>query len=148
MNRAADNDYRSAIPHVRGIIGYFCVIAMFGCISLIVHASLEEKKIRYRMTEKNIEKMRLLEEIRKLNNRIGERESYQRIAGLIEEKLPQLGPPRNPAVELAVPGLRSGIGTSDYLPMPPEKEGFFDGIRRGWELTRKETQRWLQSLVE
>ncbi|MEW6236172.1 MAG: hypothetical protein AB1656_12365 [Candidatus Omnitrophota bacterium] len=148
MNQAAANDYRSMVPHVRGIIGYFCVIAIFGCISLIVHASLEEKKIRYRMTEKNFEKMRLLEEIRQLNNRIGELESYQRIAGLIQEQLPQLGPPRNPAVELAAPGLRSGIGFSDYLPMPPEKEGFFDGLRRGWDMTRKETRSWLQSLVE
>ncbi len=148
MGRKKRSDDRQFVPIVRSIISYLCVIALFGSVTLIVHASLMEKKIRYLMTDRIFEKMELLDEKRKVNNQIAELESYQRISGLIEERLPHLGPPRYPAIEISVQGLRSNAATLDHPPLNLEDEGWMEQFRRRWNQVEEELKEGLKTLVD
>jgi len=148
MSRKHSNETDHLVPMVRGIISYFCVITIFGCVSLVVHASMMEKRIRYSMTDKNFEKMRLLDELRKIDNQIGELESYSRISNLIEDQLPFLGPPRHSAIDIAVPGLRSHTEFSDWAIPEYHSDSFIDQFRYGWKEMQRKFRAGLQSLVE
>lgn len=100
------------------------------------------------MTDRNFEKMELLDEIRKINNQIAELESYQRISGLIEKRLPHLGPPRYPAIEISVQGLRSNTDTFDHPPLNLDDDGWLEQFRRRWNQVEEELKKGLKNLVE
>ncbi len=132
MPRRQAEDFHTTIQVARGFLGYVWMIVLFSSITLIVNISMEVKRIRYSLGEKNFEKMRLLNERRRVENRIGELERYNRIAELVQTQLPHLGPPRHPAIELVVPGLQTRSGLP--APVAPELEemGILSRIRDGW----------------
>ncbi len=149
MNRANNkSDYERIIPVIRGTLSYLCLVALFGCITLIVQVALEEKKIRYQMTDLNFVKLELMKEIRDLDNRISELERYQRIAGLIEEELPQLGPPRHRVIELEVPGLKSENAFSDPTVYRREEKDFLGRMRDAWKSMQEGVKRIYDNLIQ
>jgi len=148
MKRFHAAEYESLIHAARGLIGYLCLIILFGGVILIVQAAMEVKRIRYQMTDAYIEKIRLLDELRIIDNRIAELERYSLIAERISATLPYLGPPRHPAIELEVPGLQTRTG-------PPEApldlladRSTLAWMRNGWHTMRQNVRDWLRSLIE
>lgn len=148
MRRAQTEEPDSLVYVVRGFLGYLCLIILFGGVILIVQASMEVKRLRYQLTDANLEKMDLLEALRKVDNQISELERYSRIAEKVSSAMPQLGPPRHPAIELATPGLQKRSG-------PPETP--FDllqdnsplaKLRNGWQAVRESARGWLRALIE
>ena len=95
---------------VRYFLGYCWLIVLFGCVISIVQASMDIKRLGYQITGKIETKIALMEETRKIDNQISEMESYQRIADLLRQHRPELGPPKYPAIELKVAGLRERSG--------------------------------------
>ncbi|MFB3784958.1 MAG: hypothetical protein ACE15F_01175 [bacterium] len=148
MPRKPADDFHTTIHVARGFLGYIWMIVLAGSVILIVNMSMEVKRIRYSLGEKNLEKIRLLDELRRVENRIGELERYHRIAELVRTQLPQLGPPRHPAIELVVPGLQTRTG----LPVPaaPELEepGLLSRVRKYWQRmgdwVREQVHRWIE----
>jgi hypothetical protein len=129
MRRKQKNDYEPLIPYVRGFIGYLWIVVSFGCITLLVQSSLEEKEIRYQLGEKNSIKMDLQDRIRQVQNEITELERYERIAQLVDEKLPQLGPPSHPAIEIPVAGLHVRSGIPEFQIPLREKDHWINRMR-------------------
>jgi len=149
MKRAyRGRDYESAVPMLRGLILYVCVIVIFGCIIALVQASMAEKRIRYHLAERFFENMRLMEDSRRLDNQIHSLESYERIAELVRERLPELQPPRYPAVELEVPGLSARTGAPDSVIVPEENPGWLTRFRRQWRGMEEKVRHWARALVE
>ena len=146
--RRVRKDVEASIPVVRGLIVYLWLLILFGSVILIVQASMEEKKIRYRLTDRNSEKKDLLEEIRKVDNRIAELESYRRIGDLVEEQLPYLGPPRHPAIVIAVPGLTSPNLGNVKMVYVFEDRSWLTRFRQQWKKSQLQVMDYLQSLIE
>jgi len=147
LKRAHSDESENAVKVVRAFFGYIWLIVFFGCVILLVQASLEEKRIRYRMGEQNIRKIGLLDEIRRCDNRIKELENFNRIAMLTETQLPQLGVPKKPAIELTVPGLRNRTGFPKAVKPIPRDRGFLRGLRDRWRHIENETRQWMRELV-
>lgn len=103
--RRERDDYYSAIPIVRVALGYLCLLVLFGTVILLVQASIEINKARYYIGELNRDKFRLMDELRSLDNKIRALEGYERIASIVSEELPELGPPQYPAIVIEVVGL-------------------------------------------
>ncbi len=148
MPRKPADDFYTTIHVARGFLGYVWLIVLTGSVILIVNMSMEVKRIRYSLGEKNLEKMRLLDELRRVENRIGELERYNRIAELARSELPQLGPPRHPAIELVVPGLQTRTG----LPAPAapvmEEPGILSRARKYWQRMGDWARERLHSWIE
>lgn len=148
MRRAQGEEQEHLVYVVRGFLGYLCLIILFGGVILIVQAAMEVKRIRYQLTDANIEKMTLLEELRKIDNRISEMERYSLIAEKVSAALPQLGPPRHPAIELAVPGLQKQSG----LPGAPvdllQDHSPLAKLRDKMQFLRETVHGWLRSAIE
>lgn len=148
MAKTAKNDYEMLIPYIRGFIGYLWIVISFGCVILLVQASLEEKEIRYQMGSKNLEKTKLLDELRQVNNQIAELERFERIDGLVREKLPQLGPPRFPAIEIPVAGLQLRYGMPEESFYVIKQETWATKARAYWNNLQTRISLWAKRLVE
>lgn len=148
MRRMQTEEPDSLVYVVRGFLGYLCLIILFGGVILIVQASMEVKRIRYQLTDANLEKMNLLEELRKVENKVNELERYNRIAEKIGSALPQLGPPRHPAIELAVPGLQKRSGPPETPDTLLQDNSPLAKLRNGWQKLRETLRGWMYGLVE
>lgn len=148
MPKNVKNDYEILIPYIRGFIGYLWIVISFGCVILLVQASLEEKAIRYEMGARNLEKTKLMDELRQVNNQIAELERFERIDGLVKEKLPQLGPPRYPAIEIPVPGLQIQGGLPEGNLVVTKEETWASKARARWYNLNNKIRNWAKSLVE
>ncbi len=138
----------SFVIFVRLFLGYFCLILMFGFVILTVQSSIEEKKIRYRISDKSFDKMELLESLHEVNNQINRLESYQRITKLVEQELPMLCPPAYPAVELKVQGLEMrGESTISSIDLNA-REGIITRLHRKWKYAQNKIWNWIRSFVE
>lgn len=148
MRRPHAGEYDGLVHMVRGFLGYLSLIVLFGGVIFIVQASMEVKRIRYKLTEANVEKERLLDDLMKVNNKISELERFTYIAERLETALPHLGPPRHPAIELETPGLQTRTG-------PPEApvELLVDHsplarLRNSWNALRQTVRGWLSSVIK
>ncbi len=148
MKRNRTDEFDSLINVTRGFLGYLCLIILFGGVILIVQSSMEVKRIRYSLTIAYEEKKELLDQLSKLDNRIGELERYSRIAERIETILPHLGPPRRPAIELKVDGLVGRAGIPGAPSVLLKDESPLANMRKGWQNLRQSTYKWLRGLVE
>lgn len=148
MNRSSSDECQNAVKVVRAFFGYIWLITFFGCVILLVQASLEEKRIRYEMGKKNREKLDLLDEHRRYDIQIKELESYSRISALVETQLPQLGPPQKPAIEIKVPGLRSQTGFPDSGRPAVQDPGFLRRMRDRWRQFEASAWQKLRDLIE
>ena len=148
MARSTAREYEHAIPLVRGLILYICLIVLFGCVLLTVQASLRERDIRMTMTAKISEKKILLHEVQKLDIQIHALERYDRVAALIQKELPLLGPPQYPAIELEAPGLRarSGLPSSDSLVL--DDQSWMGRFRKTWRGMELQMRDWMRAIVE
>ncbi|MDX9752379.1 MAG: hypothetical protein RBU29_00355 [bacterium] len=146
--RTHDPDYESLIPYVRGFITYLWIVTVFGCVILLVKGSMEETDIQYQMGDKYLEKRKLLSDIQKVDNKIAQLERFERIGVLLEEQLPQLGPPKYPAVELPVEGLRNPKDLRASYPPDEMSENIFSHIRNQavdvWTTARDQVQKFLE----
>ncbi|RJP34258.1 MAG: hypothetical protein C4527_03145 [Candidatus Omnitrophota bacterium] len=137
-----------AVVVVRLFLGYICLILLFSAVILTVQASIEEKEIRYRVGERNFEKIDLLHQLSELDNQINRLESLQRISGLIEENIPMLGPAGAPAIELKVPGLTRYKGIEHPAPYFEENQRFTVRLRRQWQATMEHARNQLRDWME
>ncbi len=138
----------SAVTVLRLTLGYLCLILLFGFVILAVQASIEEKKIRYEFGDKNLIKMKLLDEVREIENQINRLESHYRIAGLLDEHMPMLGPANAPAIELEVPGLTQVTDQAYRKAILAENQSWIRQIREEWQTVRARAWNWLRSWVE
>lgn len=148
MKRASTSDLDRRIQVTRCLIGYVWLIVLFSSVILIVQTSMEVKRVRYAMTEKNFEKMRLLDEIRRIDNEISELERFSRISNMVETNLPHLGPPRQAAIEIEIEGLeeRSGLTTIPFVYQ--ESPSLLSKIRHQWQEAEKQVRQWIRTLIE
>ncbi len=147
-DRVPADEQDNLVHVVRGFFGYLCLIIFFGGVILIVQASMEVKRIRYRLTDSNIEKERLLDELRKVNNRISELEQYNFIAEKVNQTLPYLGPPRHPAIELEVPGLQIRTGQSEAPEEILADHSPLARLRNGWQKLQQRFRGWIRDLIK
>ena len=142
------NSYESAIPYVRGIILYLCLLTLFGGVILIVQAGMEEKRIRYQLTERIKDKRQLMEQVKKLDNRINGLESFSRISSLVENRLPHLSPSQYPAIVIQVPGLT--LDNRENLPQISlmEDNSWVSRFRIQWRKMEEKIQNHLKRMVE
>jgi hypothetical protein len=148
MRRAHGDERENLVYVVRGFLGYLCLIILFGGVILIVQASMEVKRIRYQLTDANLAKVTLLEELQKLDNRISEMERYSRIAEMVSGAMPLLGPPRHPAIELVVPGLQKRSGPPETPVDLLQDHSPLARLRDGWKSLRETVHGWLRSIIE
>lgn len=148
MARTEQHDLSQPKKIVRYFIGYFCLVAFFGVVILIVHASMEVKRLGYESAKRISTKIDLIDELRQVENRIGELESYNRISALIDTHLPALGPPQHPAIELHVRGLEERDGVPESPDLPKPDNSILNTARKHWKETKQTIQKWLIDLVE
>lgn len=125
-------DYEEVVPMVRMALGYIWLIALFGSVLFIVQAAIEVKRTHYHMTDKYNEKVALLDDLRRLDQKIFELERYERIDEKVRESLPQLGPPRHPAIEIPVDGLVTHRGAPVAVELPPDETSWILKVRDRW----------------
>lgn len=146
MARKQRSDIAGMVPMVRMMMLYLCILASFGTIILVVQASIEQKRIRYRIGELTSQKVELLEELRELDNRILWLERHEHVANVVSEKMPELGPPQHPAIELQVAGLTS-YGNRPVSPnIQIQHTGILAELRRNWNALQTQMRGWLQRL--
>lgn len=136
------------VQYVRGVIVYLCILSMFGCVILLVQAGMEEKRIRYEISNRIGDKRELLNEVRKLDNRIAELESFERIAGLVEKEFPELKPPQHPAISIGVDGLLASNKTVQRKQVIYQDDSFLGNARRKWRDMEHDMYQYLNSLVD
>lgn len=148
MRGSRSEEYESLIPVVRYFIGYIWLIVFFCEVVLIVHASMDLKKMGYTIGQQYKVKKDLLDVQRDLDNRISQMESYQRIAELIAQNRPELGPPKHPAIEIQVNGLLEQAGRPVPIIMMQDNRGFLERSVETWRETQAKVHNWIQSLLE
>ncbi|MGC9326839.1 MAG: hypothetical protein ACP5I1_04325 [Candidatus Hinthialibacter sp.] len=148
MRRAQTEEHEHLLAMARGFLIYLCLIIFFGGVIMIVHAAMEVKRVRYRLTEAYYEKMNLLKELRKVNNEISELERYDLIAKRIDEALPYLAPPRRPAIELKTPGLQMQPTWPETPAALLQDNSPMAKVRLGWRRLQENMRTWFQTLIE
>ncbi len=146
MTRKPPQDY--TVQYVRGILVYLCIVSLFGSVILLVQAGMEEKRVRYQISLLIGEKRELMNDIRKLNNRVAEQENFERISILVEKHLPHLGPPQHPAISLPVTGLHQNGVDSENKPALPENNSLFNQMRKKWRSMETHLHDYLNEMVE
>jgi hypothetical protein len=136
------------VQYVRGVIAYLCILSLFGCVILMVQAGMDEKRIRYDITDQIGVKRELLNENRKLDNRIAELERFERIAMLVEEEFPDLKPPQHPAISIGVDGLLASTKGYQRKPVVYQDDSWLGNARRKWRDMEHDVYQYLNSLVE
>lgn len=148
MGASNRHEDRAAVNAVRGLIVYLCLLATISSVILTVQASMEEKKIRYLLTDMNKTKKDLLDRLRKAENRIAELERYERVASLAESELPHLGPPRHPAIEIRTPGLSNAPMGSMPMEYRFEDQSWMARFRSRWREMEKAAGEYFLSWIE
>ncbi|MDP8244671.1 MAG: hypothetical protein P9L94_11360 [Candidatus Hinthialibacter antarcticus] len=141
-------DYESSVPMVRMVLGYIWLIALFGSVLFIVQAAIEVRRTHYHMTDKYNEKVALLDDLRRLDQKILELESYERIEAKVRESLPQLGPPRHPAISIPVNGLIMHRGLPTAVTLSPEETSWILNVRDRWTATSSRIKQWAKQALE
>lgn len=147
MTRRLQDIDRNAIITVRIILGYLCLVVIFGTILLMVQSSIEVKSASYRKLEMAIERNRLNDDIRHLDRQIMYMERYDRIESMLDEHLPFLGKPVYPAIEIPVDGLTE-YGNRPVAPAEWGQRNWFSRMRNGIDIATDQVQRWMRALVE
>lgn len=138
----------NTVQYVRGVIVYICILCLFGSVILLVHAGMEEKRVRYEITKRIGDKRILMDEIRKLDNRIAEMESFERIAEKVKEHFPDLKPPQHPAISIAVDGLSNTARNNQRIPALYEDRSWLGNLRHKWRNLEQHVQDYINRLVE
>lgn len=138
----------NTVQYVRGVIVYLCILCLFGSVILLVQAGMEEKRVRYNITDRITEKRILLSDIRKLDNRIAEMESFERIAEKVKEHFPDLKPPQHPAISIGVEGLSTNSRATQRIPNVYEDKSWLGNLRHKWRGLEQQVQDYLNHLVE
>lgn len=146
--RKQSPDYEPAVPMIRMMLGYLCLVALFGSVLLVVHAAIEVKRTFYHIGDRSRVKEDLISELRSLDATIMELERYDRIQAKVAEHLPQLGPPRHPAIAIQVPGLETHRGVRVDLKLPDDETSWILNMRDQWRETGASVKQWLERLKE
>ncbi len=141
-------EYESMVPMVRMVLGYVWLIALFSSVLFIVQAAIEVKRTHYHMTDKYQQKVALLDDLRRLDQKIYELERYSRIEAKVKESLPQLGPPRHPAISIPVKGLFTHRGLPTAVTLPPDETSWILNVRDRWLETGSKIKNWAKRMLE